>query len=101
MHKSLVCWVTGPAMIVAIAMVVMVCVAPLGVAVAPARLLRARPPMNVSYDHRGFLLDSQPTLWIAGSVHYPRLTPGLWPNAMRLAKDMGMNAITSYVVRTG
>ena len=67
-------------MIVAMVMVVMVvtvCAAPLSVAVAPARLLRARPAMNVSYDHRGFLLDSQPTLWIAGSVHYPRLTPGL------------------------
>ena len=68
-------------------------------AVAPARLLRARPALNVSYDHRGFLLDSEPALWIAGSMHYPRFTPGEWPNAMRLAKDMGMNAITSYVVR--
>jgi beta-galactosidase GanA len=53
----------------------------------------------VSYDHRGFLIDSEPTLWIAGSMHYPRFTPGLWPNAMSLAKEMGMNAITSYVVR--
>jgi hypothetical protein len=67
---------------------------------APARLLRARAAVNVSYNHRGFMLDSEPMLWIAGSMHYPRFTPGLWPNAMRLAKEMGMNAVTSYVVRT-
>ena len=30
-------------------------------------------------------------------MHYPRFTPGLWQNAMRLAKDIGMNAITIYV----
>ena len=47
----------------------------------------------------GHLTDPRLLLprWIAGSMHYPRFTPGLWRNAMRLAKDIGMNAITSYV----
>ena len=65
---------------------------------APGRLLRPRPPVNVSYNHRGLLIDGSPTLWIAGSMHYARFTPGLWPNALRLAKEVGMNGVTSYVM---
>ena len=65
--------------------------------VVPARLLRPRV-RSVSYNHRGLLFDGEPTLWVSGSMHYQRFTPGLWPNALRLAKEANMNGITSYVM---
>ena len=60
-------------------------------------LRHPRAPTKVSYNHRSLTIDGEPTLWLAGSVHYPRFTPGMWPHALALAKEAGLNGITSYV----
>ena len=33
-------------------------------------------PYTVSYDKRSFLLDGKRSLFLGGSIHYPRATPG-------------------------
>ena len=60
-------------------------------------LQRPRAAQRISYTHRSLEIDGEPTLWLAGSVHYPRFTPQMWPRAMELAKAGGLNAITTYV----
>jgi beta-galactosidase GanA len=34
---------------------------------------------------------------MAGSIHYPRSTPDMWPRLFRQAKAAGLNAIDTYV----
>jgi beta-galactosidase GanA len=32
----------------------------------------------------------------AGSIHYPRSTPDMWPRIMQLSKAAGLNTIETY-----
>lgn len=34
-------------------------------------------PYTVSYDKRSFLLNGKRSLFLGGSIHYPRATPGI------------------------
>ena len=34
-------------------------------------------PYKVTYDERSFFLDGKRSIFLAGSVHYPRATPGM------------------------
>ena len=54
-------------------------------------------PYNVSYDHRAITINGVRTILIAGAIHYPRSTPGMWPYIMKMAKDQGLNTVQTYV----
>src|SRR4051812_13739561 len=54
-------------------------------------------PRAVAYDGRAVTVDGRRTLIVGGSIHYPRSTPGMWPDLMRRAKESGLNAIDTYV----
>jgi hypothetical protein len=54
-------------------------------------------PRSVAYDGRAVTIDGRRTLIVGGSIHYPRSTPGMWPDLMRRAKEAGLNAIDTYV----
>ena len=34
---------------------------------------------------------------MTGAIHYPRSSPGMWPELLRLAKEAGLNTIDTYV----
>lgn len=54
-------------------------------------------PYTVQPTPRGLLIDGQPRLLIAGSIHYPRSTPQMWDQLMKKAKNGGINTIDTYV----
>ncbi len=47
--------------------------------------------------HGEFLLDGKPFQIISGSMHYERIPRAYWRARLRMAKAMGLNAITTYV----
>ena len=51
---------------------------------------------NVSFDGRSLLLNDERTLFLSGAVHYPRVTPALWPLLAATAKSFGLNMIETY-----
>ena len=53
--------------------------------------------LNVTFDNRAFLLDGERTLFVGGSIHYPRAQSAEWPNLIKQAKDNGINLIQTYV----
>ena len=53
--------------------------------------------LNVTFDNRAFLLDGERTLFIGGSIHYPRAHSAEWPNIIQQAKASGINLIQTYV----
>mmetsp|Transcript_27947 Transcript_27947/g.47203 ORF Transcript_27947/g.47203 Transcript_27947/m.47203 type:complete len:770 (+) Transcript_27947:44-2353(+) len=65
----------------------------LGSAVA----LVAKSEIKVSFDNRAFLINGERTLFVAGSVHYPRASSAEWPVIIQSAKDNGINLIQIYV----
>ena len=44
-----------------------------------------------------FRLDGQPVVLRAGELHYPRIPREYWPHRLRMAKAMGLNAVSTYV----
>jgi beta-galactosidase len=44
-----------------------------------------------------FLLDGKPFHVISGEMHYPRIPREYWRARLRMARAMGLNAITTYV----
>ena len=42
-------------------------------------------------------LNDQPVMFMSGSIHYPRSTPGMWPGLMKAAAADGLNMIEIYV----
>ena len=57
----------------------------------------AGSPYTVTYDRRSIRLNDQPVAFLSGSIHYPRSTPGMWPQLMKQAAADGMNMIEIYV----
>eukprot|EP01052_Picozoa_sp_SAG31_P050729 SAG31_NODE_11710_length_1004_cov_1.647514_2_plen_198_part_01 len=51
---------------------------------------------SASYDGRSVRIDNESTLLIGGSVHYMRLTPGMWADVFAEARAGGLNAIETY-----
>ncbi|CAF3494799.1 unnamed protein product [Adineta steineri] len=54
-------------------------------------------PYKVSYDNRAITINDVRTMLIAGAIHYPRSTPGMWPYIMKMAKNQGLNTVQTYV----
>ncbi|CAF0798310.1 unnamed protein product [Adineta ricciae] len=54
-------------------------------------------PYKVSYDNRAITINGARTMLIAGAIHYPRSTPGMWPYIMKMAKNQGLNTVQTYV----
>ncbi|WCJ32211.1 Beta-galactosidase [Euphorbia peplus] len=52
---------------------------------------------DVSYDDRAIKIDGERKLILSGSIHYPRSTPGMWPDLIRKSKEGGLNTIETYV----
>jgi len=52
---------------------------------------------SVTFDGRSFLINNERILFIAGSVHYPRLSQYEWGKVFKLLKDSGINLIQTYV----
>ena len=46
-------------------------------------------PYKVTYDERSFFLDGKRSIFLAGSVHYPRATPGLFSLFLVTNRDVG------------
>ena len=59
----------------------------------------AEAPAPHSFRAEGgkFLLDGKPFRIISGEIHYPRVPRAYWRARLRMAKAMGLNAITTYV----
>jgi len=55
-----------------------------------------RPHKFEARDHR-FWIDGQPTLIVAGEMHFGRVLPEDWDLRIRQAKAMGLNAISFYL----
>ena len=51
---------------------------------------------NVSFDGRSLLLNGERTIFLSGAVHYPRVTPAMWPALAATAKSFGLNMIETY-----
>jgi hypothetical protein len=54
-------------------------------------------PYSVTYNNRSLLLNGHPSLFLSGSIHYPRSTPAMWPELLRNAAADGLNLIEIYV----
>eukprot|EP00823_Brevimastigomonas_motovehiculus_P001192 TRINITY_DN11711_c0_g1_i1.p1 TRINITY_DN11711_c0_g1~~TRINITY_DN11711_c0_g1_i1.p1 ORF type:complete len:759 (+),score=144.26 TRINITY_DN11711_c0_g1_i1:32-2308(+) len=54
-------------------------------------------PFSVNYNARSLLINNEPVLFLSGSLHYPRSTPGMWDSLMQQARDDGLNMLEVYV----
>ena len=63
---------------------------------ALATLGRAAAAATFAIGPDAFLLDGKPVQLIAGEMHYARIPAEDWPQRMRMARAMGLNAITAY-----
>lgn len=70
----------------------LVCVGSGGPAVAQTS--SGHRTVTVSGGH--FVVDGKPVQIISGSIHYARVPPQYWRARLKMAKAMGLNAITVY-----
>jgi beta-galactosidase len=54
-------------------------------------------PHSFSVDGHNFTLDGKPFRVISGEMHYPRIPREYWRARLKMARAMGLNAITTYV----
>ena len=54
-------------------------------------------PRGLRAENGQFTLDSKPFRLISGEMHYPRIPRAYWRDRLRMAKAMGLNAVTAYV----
>ena len=52
---------------------------------------------NITFDHRAFVINGRRQLLLTGAIHYPRSTPGMWPELLKKSKEAGLNTIETYV----
>ncbi|TPX48564.1 beta-galactosidase [Synchytrium endobioticum] len=57
------------------------------------------PPFtnNVTFDSRAIIVQQKRRLLIAGSMHYPRSPPALWPYLLSKMGAAGVNVLDTYV----
>jgi len=55
----------------------------------------------VNYDGRSVIINKKRILFLAGSVHYPRVMPFAWRDIIRKSKKAGLNCIDTYVFWEG
>jgi beta-galactosidase len=70
-------------------------------AIALLAVLAIRPAGTEQHSFRAadgqFLLDGKPFRIISGEMHYARIPREYWRDRLRMAKAMGLNAVTTYV----
>jgi beta-galactosidase len=72
--------------------------AAIGVLAVPATAAAAAaPPHTFAVRDGHFELDGKPFQIISGEMHYPRIPRAYWRARLRMAKAMGLNAVTTYV----
>lgn len=54
------------------------------------------PRRTVTVGGGHFIIDGKPVQIISGEMHYPRIPRPYWMMRMRMAKAMGLNAVTVY-----
>lgn len=54
-------------------------------------------PQTFSVEHGQFVLNGKPFRIISGEMHYARVPHQYWRQRLRMAKAMGLNAVTTYV----
>ena len=59
-------------------------------------LLRAQQTHQFGISGDTFQLDGKPFQVISGEMHYPRIPRARWQHDLRMARAMGLNAITVY-----
>ena len=52
----------------------------------------------ITMNERSIVIDGKPTLIMSGAIHYARVHEGEWDGTMKLAKQMGLNTIQTYVM---
>ncbi len=67
-----------------------------GAAVTPAQQPQSAPGTFTVQDGQ-FLLNGKPFQIISGEMHYARIPRDYWRDRFRMAKAMGLNAVTTYV----
>jgi beta-galactosidase len=60
---------------------------------------QSAPPAahTLTVQNGHFALDGKPFQIISGEMHYPRIPRAYWRTRLKMAKAMGLNAITTYV----
>ncbi len=65
---------------------------------APAAEIRPDGKPHIFVAGQGqFLLDGKPFRIVSGEMHYPRIPREYWRARLKMARAMGLNAITTYV----
>lgn len=60
-------------------------------------LQAAAPKQTFQLQNGKFELNGKPMQLLAGEMHYARIPRARWRYAMRMARAMGLNAVTTYV----
>lgn len=55
------------------------------------------PPRGLAVEHGQFVFDGKPFRIVSGEMHYPRIPREYWHDRLKMAKAMGLNAVTAYV----
>ena len=67
------------------------------VAIASPALAQPTAPHSFAVNNGHFELDGKPFQIISGEVHYQRIPRAYWRERFRMARAMGLNAVTTYV----
>lgn len=54
-------------------------------------------PHRFAVQDGQFVLDGKPFRIVSGEMHYPRIPRAYWRDRFRMAKAMGLNAVSTYV----
>jgi len=63
----------------------------------PSRPGQPSTPHSFAVKDGHFELDGKPFQIISGEMHYPRIPRAYWHERFRMARAMGLNAVTAYV----
>lgn len=63
----------------------------------PSRPGQPSTPHSFAVKDGHFELDGKPFQIISGEMHYPRIPRAYWRERFRMARAMGLNAVTAYV----
>ncbi|MCL1854093.1 MAG: beta-galactosidase [Clostridia bacterium] len=58
---------------------------------------RSRSGREIGFDSLGLLAEGQPVFGVCGEIHFTRLAPECWEEALYKAKAGGVNIVSAYV----